>query len=98
MPFNDQPKRENPQTAQIEREVRELQKELGELQKKENLLLFRPCQGDVELRRKDEALEGFKKRIKSLDEKIWELERKLRKIRSVSGAISNPDLVSLRQG
>jgi hypothetical protein len=51
--------------------------ELGRLRKEENLLRFQPCRGDVGLRRKEEALEELKKRIKSLDEKIWELERKL---------------------
>lgn len=77
MSFNDQPKIENLQTAQIEWEIRDFQKELAKLQKEKNLLCFQPCRGDVELRQKEETLEGLKKRIKSLDEEIWGLERKL---------------------
>ena len=89
MPLNDQPKRENSQTAEIKWEIRDFQAELATLQKEENLLRFQPCQGDTELRQKEEALEGLKRRIKSLDEKIWELERKLREI--MSKAILRPD-------
>ena len=88
-PLNDQQKTENLKIEQIKWKIRDFQAELARLQKEENLLRFQPCRGDIGLRRKEEALEGLKDRIRSLDEKIWELERKLREI--MSEAILNPN-------
>ena len=85
MPLNEQPRREK----EIKWAIRDFQAELARLQKEESILRFQPCRGDVELRRKEEALEGFKKRIKSVDEKIWELEKKLREITSEANLKAN---------
>jgi len=87
--LNAQPKGENSKTAQIKWAIRDFQAELARLQKEENLLRFQPCRGDVGLRHKEETLEVLKKRIRSLDEKIWELGKKLRDI--MSEAILNPN-------
>jgi len=92
MLLNGQPEREHSQTAQIEkieREIRDFQKELAKLRREEDVLRFQPCQGDAELRQKEESIEGLKKHIKSLHDKIWELERKYRETRSEG--ILNPD-------
>ena len=72
------PKTENSKTAQIKWTIRDFQAELARLKKEGNLLRFQPCRGDVGLRQKEEAMESMKERIRSLDEKIWERERKLR--------------------
>ena len=85
MPLNEQPKREK----EIKWAIRDFHAELARLRREEGILRFQPCRGDVELRRKEEALEGLKKRIKSVDEKIWELEKKLREIMSEAGLNAN---------
>jgi len=53
------------------------------------MLRFQPCRGDAELREKEEALEGFKKRIKSIDEKIWDPGKKLQDILFEAGLNGN---------
>jgi len=62
---------------------------LARLRKEESILRFQPCRGDAELRQKEKALEGFKKRIKSVDEKIWELEKRLQDIMFEAGLNGN---------
>jgi len=73
---------------QIERQVRELQKELSEAQKERNLLRLQPCQGDLEIRQKEEGLDNLDKRIESLNQQVRELDRKRREI--MSEAIKKP--------
>jgi hypothetical protein len=67
---------------QIERKVREMQKELAETQKERNLLRLQPCQGDLEIRKKEEGLDNIDKRIESLNLQILELDKKRREIMS----------------
>jgi hypothetical protein len=62
-------------------EVREMKKTLVGLRKGKNLLQFKPCRGDLELRQKDNALEEFEKRIQSLNEKMWKLERRRQEVK-----------------
>jgi chromosome segregation ATPase len=73
---------------QIERQVRGLQKELAETQKERNLLRLQPCQGDLEIRQKEERLDSLDTRIESLNQQIRELEKKRREM--MSEAIKKP--------
>ncbi len=61
---------------QIERQIRDLQKELIEIQKEQASLRFQPCQGDVEIRKKEEKFEELDKKIKIINETIRDLDRK----------------------
>jgi septal ring factor EnvC (AmiA/AmiB activator) len=65
------------QMKAIERQIRDLQRELSEVQKEQASLRLQPCQGDMEIRKKEENLENLEKRARSIREKIRELERKL---------------------
>jgi chromosome segregation ATPase len=67
---------------QIERKVRELQKELAEAQKERNLLRLQPCQGDVEIRKKEEGLDHLDKNIETINLQILELDKKRREMMS----------------
>lgn len=67
---------------QIEKEIRELQKELENLQKEKSALRLQPCQGDAELRRKEEALDQIYKKIEVINNQIRELEKKRRELMS----------------
>ena len=67
---------------QIERQVRELQKELTEAQNEWDSVRLQPCWGDVEIRQKDELLDGLEKRMDAIQEKMRELERKRREMMS----------------
>jgi flagellar biosynthesis chaperone FliJ len=49
---------------------------MGEIQKERASFRLQPCQGDLEIRKKEEKLEEIDKRIKSVQETIRELERK----------------------
>ena len=73
---------------QIERQVRELQKELAEAQKERGLLRLQPCQGDLEIRQKEEGLDDLDKRIEFINQQIRELDRKRREI--MSEALKKP--------
>ncbi len=57
-----------------------LQQALDRPSEDRDAFLQSACQGDAELRRKEESIEGFKTHIKSIHEKIWELERKHREL------------------
>ena len=61
---------------QIERQIRDLQKELSEIQKEQASLRLQPCQGDVEIRKKEEKFEELDKRIKSINESVRDLEQR----------------------
>ena len=61
---------------QIERQIKDLQKELSEVQREQASLRLHPCQGDLEIRKKDEKLEELHNRIKSINVTKRELERK----------------------
>ncbi len=61
---------------QIERQIRDLQKELSEIQKEQASLRLQPCQGDMEIRKKEEKTEELDKRIKTINETVRDLERK----------------------
>jgi chromosome segregation ATPase len=61
---------------QIERQIRDLQKELSETQREQASLRLEPCRGDMDIRKKEEKLEGLGKRVKSIHQTIHELERK----------------------
>jgi chromosome segregation ATPase len=63
-------------------QVRELQKELAETQKEQILLRLQPCQGDSEIRQKEEEINCLDKSIDSLNQQIRELEKKRREMRS----------------
>ena len=67
---------------QIERQVRELQRELMEIQNEWDSVRLQPCWGDVEIRQKDELLDGLEKRMDAIHEKMRELERKRREMMS----------------
>ena len=69
---------------QIERQIRDLQKELSEIQREQASLRLQPCQGDTEIRKKEEKLEDLDKRIKAVNETIRELDRKRQELMSES--------------
>jgi len=69
---------------QIERQIRDLQKELSEIQREQASLRLQPCQGDTEIRKKEEKLEDLDKRIKAANETIRELDRKRQELMSES--------------
>jgi len=69
---------------QIERQIRDLQKELSETQKEQASLRLQPCQGDMEIRKKEEKLDELEKRTKSIKETIRELERKRQELMAES--------------
>lgn len=67
---------------QIERQIRDLQKELSEVLREQSSLRLQPCQGDIEIRKKEEKIEELDKRIKSIKQTIRELDRKRQEIMS----------------
>ena len=62
---------------ELEQEIRDLQKELAEVQKDQAVLRLQPCQGDSEIRKKDEKFDELDKRAKIINETIRDLTRKL---------------------
>jgi chaperonin cofactor prefoldin len=69
---------------QIEKEIRDLQKALAEVQKGQAALCLQPCQGDLEIREKDEKLEELERRSKTINGSIHDLQRKRQVLMSES--------------
>ena len=69
---------------QIEKEIRDLQKALAEVQKGQAALCLQPCQGDSEIREKDEKLEELESRAKTINGAIHDLQRKRQVLMSES--------------
>jgi predicted RNase H-like nuclease (RuvC/YqgF family) len=74
---------------EIEHQVKETKKALLELRKKMDVLRFKPCRGDRELRQKDEALEELQKEIQNLNKKAAQLEKQLREAKY--GVVRRPE-------
>jgi chromosome segregation ATPase len=55
---------------ELENEIRDLQKELAEVQKDQAVLRLQPCQGDSEIREKDEKFDELDRRAKIINETI----------------------------
>ena len=69
---------------QIEKEIRDLQKALAEVQKGQADLCLQACQGDSEIREKDEKLEELESRAKTINGAIHDLQRKRQVLMSES--------------
>jgi chromosome segregation ATPase len=69
---------------QIEKEIRDLQKALAEVQKGQAALCLQPCQGDFEIREKDEKLEELGRQAKTINGTIHDLQRKRQVLMSES--------------
>jgi len=69
---------------QIEKEIRDLQKALAEVQKGQADLCLQACQGDSEIREKDEKLEELESRAKTMSRAIHDLQRKRQVLMSES--------------
>ena len=76
---------------QIERQIRDLQKELSETQREQASLRLQPCQGDMEIRKKEGKLDDLEKRAKFIKETIRELERKRQEL--VAGPVLERNLL-----
>jgi len=63
-------------TTELEKQIRDLQKELAEVQREKAALRLQPCQGDSEIRKKDERSDELDRRAKSLRETIRDVTRK----------------------
>ena len=61
---------------ELEKQIRDLQKELAEIKKDQSVLRLQPCQGDSEIREKDEKFDELDKRATIVRETIRELTRK----------------------
>jgi chromosome segregation ATPase len=68
----------------LETEIRRLQRELGEVEKNQALLRLQPCQGDLEIKKKDADLDELERRTKILNETVQDLTRKRRLLISPS--------------
>jgi len=60
----------------LEQEIRDLEKKLAEVQKDQAILRLQPCQGDLEIRKKDAKFDDLDNRAKTIRETIRELTRK----------------------
>ena len=69
---------------ELEKQIRDLQRELAEVQKEQVVLRLQPCQGDSEIRKKDEKFEELDRRARIINETIRDLTRKLRLLISQS--------------
>jgi len=76
---------------ELENQIRDLQKELAEVQKDQALLRLQPCQGDSEIRKKDEKIDELDKRAKFINESIRGLTRKLQLLISESNQRASCD-------
>lgn len=74
---------------EIERQVKETKKALLDLRKKMEILRFKPCRGDREIREKDEALEELGREIQNINKKSAQLEKQLREIKY--GVVRRPE-------
>jgi hypothetical protein len=74
---------------QFESQIRDLQKELAEVQKDQAILRLQPCQGDSEIRKKEEKSDELDKRAKTINETIRDLTRKLQLLISESNKRAN---------
>jgi chromosome segregation ATPase len=61
---------------QLENQIRDLRRELTEIQMDQAVLHLQPCQGDLEIQRKDEKLDEMERRARALRETIRDLTRK----------------------
>ena len=61
---------------ELEKQIRDLQKELAEIKKDQSVLRLQPCQGDSEIREKDEKFDELDKRATIVRETIRDLTRK----------------------
>ena len=69
---------------ELENRIRDLQNELADVQKEIAALRLQPCQGDSEIRKKDEKIDELDKRAKIINESIRGLTRKLQLLISQS--------------
>jgi len=76
-------------TKELENEIRDLRKELAEVQKEQALLRLQSCQGDREIRKKDEKLDELDRRAKTINETIRDLTRKRQLLISPSSTKGN---------
>ena len=76
---------------EIENQIRDLRKELAEIQKDQALLRLQPCQGDPEIRKKDEKFDEMDRRVKTINETIRDLIRKRQLLISPSNTSGNYD-------
>ena len=61
---------------QLEKQIQDLQKELSEIKKDLAFLRLQPCQGDIEIRQKEEKLDELDKRAEALNKALRDLTRK----------------------
>jgi len=76
---------------EIENEIRDLRKELAEVQKEQALLRLQSCQGDSEIRKKDEKFDELDRRTRIINETIRDLTRKRQLLISPSSTKGNYD-------
>jgi uncharacterized coiled-coil DUF342 family protein len=69
---------------ELENRIRDEQNELADVQKEIAALRLQPCQGDSEIRKKDEKIDELDKRAKIINESIRGLTRKLQLLISQS--------------
>jgi archaellum component FlaC len=68
----------------LENQIRDVQKELAQVQKDQTLLRLQPCQGDSEIRKKDEKFDELDRRARIINKTIGDLTRKLQLLISQS--------------
>ena len=60
---------------QLEKQIQDLQKELSEIKKELALLRLQPCQGDIEIREKEEELDALDRREEAQNKALRDLTR-----------------------